>query len=164
MKFFFFLKKSLHAINVIFLAFVVVDFFQKYLSFLVINSAIRVSNALDPDPVLGPNCLQSYQRACADPGIFVRGVQVRLTKKALTTLFFLFFLVLSLFLQKSYGQFQNFKEIYLFSRFQRGSNIFQGGSNFFKGGSNCLSPIQTHIICDFPGGVRTPCSPLWIRT
>ena len=31
----------------------------------------------------------------------------------------------------------NFKEIYHFSRFQRGSNIFQGGgggSNFFQGG------------------------------
>ena len=28
----------------------------------------------------------------------------------------------------------NFKEIYHFSRFQRGSNIFQGGSNIFQGG------------------------------
>ena len=36
------------------------------------------------------------------------------------------------------------------------SNFFQGG-----GGSNCLFPIETHIICDFPGGggVRTPCPP-----
>ena len=41
----------------------------------------------------------------------------------------------------------NFKEIYHFSRFQRGSNFFQGG-----GGSNCLFPIETHITCDFPGG------------
>ena len=47
----------------------------------------------------------------------------------------------------------NFKEIYHFLRFQRGSNIFQGGgSNFFQGGSNCLFPIETHITCDFPGG------------
>ena len=49
----------------------------------------------------------------------------------------------------------NFKEIYHFSRFQRGSNIFQGGggSNFFQGGgSNCLFPTETHITCDFPGG------------
>ena len=48
----------------------------------------------------------------------------------------------------------NFKEIYHFSRFQRGSNIFQGGggSNFFQGGSNCLFPIETHITWDFPGG------------
>ena len=62
----------------------------------------------------------------------------------------------------------NFKEIYHFSRFQRGSNIFRGGgggSNFFQGGSNCLLPIETHITGDFPGGgVRTPCLPLWIRT
>ena len=48
-----------------------------------------------------------------------------------------------------------------FSRFQRGSNIFQGGggSNFFRGGSYCLLPIETHITCDFSGGIRTPCPP-----
>ena len=50
----------------------------------------------------------------------------------------------------------NFKEIYHFSRFQRGSNIFQGGgSNVFHGGggeSICLFPIETHITCYFPGG------------
>ena len=48
----------------------------------------------------------------------------------------------------------NFKEIYHFSRFQRGSNIFQGGGGgptFYRGGgSNCLLPIETHITCDFP--------------
>ena len=54
-----------------------------------------------------------------------------------------FFLVLSLFYS---SQMFNFKEIYHFSRFQRGSNIFQWGSNFFQGGgSNCLFPIETHI-------------------
>ena len=63
--------------------------------------------------------------------------------------FFFFFLVLSLFYR---SQMVNFKEIYQFSRFQRGSNIFQGGSNFFQGGSNCLFPIETHMTCDFPGG------------
>ena len=52
-----------------------------------------------------------------------------------------------------------FKENYHFSRFQRGSKIFQGGSNIFQGGSYCLFPIETHITCDFPGGVRTPCPP-----
>ena len=57
-------------------------------------------------------------------------------KKALTTLFFfvclLFFLVLSLFYS---SQMINFKEIYHFSRFQRGSNIFQGGGvQIFPGG------------------------------
>ena len=61
----------------------------------------------------------------------------------------------------------NFKKIYHFSRFQRQSNIFQGGGvQLFPGGgggggggSNCLFPIETHITCDFPGGVRTPCPP-----
>ena len=54
----------------------------------------------------------------------------------------------------------SFKEIYHFSRFQRVSNIFRGGGG--GGGptfSNCLFPIETHITCDFPGGVRTPCPP-----
>ena len=47
-------------------------------------------------------------------------------KKSSDVLFFLlfFFLVLSLFYR---SQMVNFKEIYHFSRFQRGSNIFQGG-------------------------------------
>ena len=93
------------------------------------------------------------------------GVQVSLTKKALTFFFFFFFfffcsfLVLILFYR---SQMVNFKEIYHFSRFQRGSNIFQGGggSNFFQGWSNSLFPIETHITCDFPG---TPYPPLWIR-
>ena len=43
----------------------------------------------------------------------------------------------------------NFKEIYYFSKFLRGSNIFQGGGPTF---SNCLFPIETHITCGFPGG------------
>ena len=63
-----------------------------------------------------------------------------------------FFLVLSLFYR---SQTVNFKEIYHFLRFQRGSNIFQGGGGvqLFPGrGSNCLFPIETHITCDFPGG------------
>ena len=73
-------------------------------------------------------------RTCADPGIFVRGgggVQVRLTKKALTTFFFFF--SPQLILQKSDGQFQRNLS---FSRFQRGSNIFQGGGmvQLFTGG------------------------------
>ena len=44
-----------------------------------------------------------------------------------------FFLVLSLFYR---SQMVNFKEIYHFSRFQRGSNIFQGGGGvqLFPGG------------------------------
>ena len=64
----------------------------------------------------------------------------------------------------------NLKEIYHFSRFQRGSNIFQGqGVQLFPwggGGSNCLFPIETHITCDFPGGPDPlpPPPPLWILT
>ena len=42
-----------------------------------------------------------------------------------------FFLVLSLFYRR---QIVNFKEIYHFSRFQRGSNIFQGVQLFPGGG------------------------------
>ena len=66
------------------------------------------------------------------------GVQVSLTKKALTTFFFSFFFVLSLFYR---SQIVNFKEIYHFSRFQRGSNIFQGGGGptFSKWGPTAYS-------------------------
>ena len=79
-------------------------------------------------------------------------------KKALMFFFFFlfFFLVLSLLYR---NQIVNFKEIYHFLRFQRGSNIFQWGSNFFQGGSNCLFPIETHISCDFPGGSGPPVPP-----
>ena len=62
----------------------------------------------------------------------------------------------------------NFKEIYHFSRFQRGPTFCQGGGpTFSRGGptfsrgSNCLFPIETHITCDFPvgGGGPDPLSP-----
>ena len=49
----------------------------------------------------------------------------------------------------------NFKEIYHFSRFQRGPTFTRGVQLFSGeggGGSNCLFPIETHITCDFPGG------------
>ena len=70
-------------------------------------------------------------------------------KKALTTIFF----SPQLILQKSNGQ------------FQRNLSFFKApdGVQFFPGGSNCLFPIETHLICDFPEGVQTPCPPpLWI--
>ena len=108
----------------------------------------------------GLNSMYHRTPTCADPGIFVRGVQVSLTKKALTTFFFFFFfffLVLSLFYR---SRMVGFKEIYQFSRIRGG-----GGRSNIGGGSNCLFHIETHITCDFPGGgVRTPCPPLWIRT
>ena len=43
-----------------------------------------------------------------------------------------------------------------------GSNIFQGGggSNISRGGGvQMLISIKTHITCDFPEGVLTPCPP-----
>ena len=64
--------------------------------------------------------------SCADPGIFVRGGPGQSDKKSYDNVlvFFVLFLVLSLFYR---SQMVNFKEIYDFSRFQRGSNFFQEG-------------------------------------
>ena len=62
------------------------------------------------------------------------------------------FLVLSLFY---WSQMVNFEENYHFSRFQRGPTFSGGGgSNFSRGVSNYLYPIETHITCDFPGGLN----------
>ena len=89
---------------------------------------------------------------CADPGIFVRGggVQVNLTKKALTTLFFFVF-----FLSSAYSSEVKWlisKKTIIFQG-SRGVQLFPGGGG---GGSNCLFPIETHITCDFPGGSGPP--------
>ena len=73
----------------------------------------------------------SCHASCADPGIFVRGVQVNPKKTSSGNDFFL---VLSLFYR---SQMVNFKAIYHFSRFQRGTNIFKGGGGgvqLFPGG------------------------------
>ena len=42
-----------------------------------------------------------------------------------------------------------------------GSNIFQEGVQHFQGGGGVqmLISIKTHITCDFPEGVLTPCPP-----
>ena len=76
-----------------------------------------------------------YTLPCAGQGIFVRGGgggPGQSYKKSLTTFFFFFFfLVLSLFYR---SQMVNFKKIYHFLRFQRGSNIFQGVQLFPGGG------------------------------
>ena len=79
---------------------------------------------------LSVRVLDSRPRACADPGIFVRGVQVSLTKKALT-FFFVFFLVLSLFYR---SQMVNFKEIYHFFKVPEGVQHFPGGGPTFSKG------------------------------
>ena len=51
--------------------------------------------------------------------------------------------------------------------FKRGSNILQGGPTFSRGGGGgggggvqMLISIETHITCNFPGGLRTPNPPL----
>ena len=51
--------------------------------------------------------------------------------------------------------------------------LYMGGPTFFRGGGGSnisrgggvqmLISIKTHITCDFPEGVLTPCPPLWIR-
>ena len=82
-------------------------------------------------------------------------------KKARTTLFYFYFLVLNLFYRSPVV---TFKENYYLPRFQWGWNIFQGDPTFYMG-SNRFSPIETHITCDFPGGPDPlpPPPPLWIR-
>ena len=71
---------------------------------------------------------------------------------------FLFFVFFSpqLILQKSNGQFQ--RNLSIFQGSRGGPTFSRVGSNFFQEGSNCLFPIETHNTCDFPGGIRTPCS------
>ena len=78
--------------------------------------------------------------------------------------FFFFFFSPQLILQKSNGQFQRNLSFFMVPEGVQHFPGGGGGSNFFQGGSNCLFPIETHKTCDFPGGVRTPCLPLWIRT
>ena len=56
----------------------------------------------------------------------------------------------------------NFNENYHFQGSRGGPTFSRGkGGNIFQvgGGSNCLFPIETHITCDFPGGVQTTCPP-----
>ena len=86
---------------------------------------------------------------CADPGIFVRG---------LDNVFF----SPQLILQFTEGvQWFYFRESYTFPRIQRGSNIFQGRESNFSQRVQLLIFIETHITCDFPGG-PVPLSPLWV--
>ena len=126
----------------------------------LIKTYIRIIFAYYTERQAGRNI--QYAHACADPGIFVRGVQVSLTKKALTTFFFFLFSP-QLILQKSNGQFQRNLS---FFKVPEGVQHFPGGGGvqLFPGGSNCLFPIENHITFDFPGGGLDPLSPLLIRT
>ena len=94
----------------------------------------------------------SLSSACADQGIFARGVQVRLPERSSDNFFFCptCFTVLQ---RVSNGY---FKENYHFLRFKRGSNIFQGVQLFPGCGVQMLISIETHIIVIFQGaGVQT---------
>ena len=115
---------------------------------------------------LNETVLLSTQNIWADPGIFVRGSQ-SVRQKKLTFFLFCFFLVLSLFYR---SQLVNFKEIYHFSRFQRGSNIFEAGGPTFSrgggggGGDQLLIPYRNPYNLWFSRGGPYPLSPLWICT
>ena len=85
------------------------------------------------------SCLRTQRSACADPGIFVGGRGGGGGRLRSDNVFLFFFFCPQL------GQ---FIEIYHFSKFQRGSNIFQGGggSNFFQKGGG----VQLLIPCRDP--------------
>ena len=110
---------------------------------------------------LGTNCfsLDVFEARIQD--FSSGGVQVNLTKKSSDVFFFFFFFLCFFFsspqllLLESNGY---FRRKLSFFNVPEGVQHFPGGSNY------CLFPIETHITCDFPGVVRTPCPPLWIRT
>ena len=93
---------------------------------------------------------------------FVRGVQVSLTNKSSDVFFF--------FKSSAYFTEVKLQRNLSFFKVPEGVQHFPGGGGGGGGGgSNCLFPIETHITCDFPGGVRTPCPPSgsalgWIQT
>ena len=70
--------------------------------------------------------------ACADPGIFVRGVGGPGQSDIKSSdVFFVVFLGLSLFYR---SQMVNFKESIIFQGSRGGKHLPGGGSNFFQGG------------------------------
>ena len=95
------------------------------------------------------------------------GVQVRLTKKSSDNV--LFFLIYLFILSSAYFievKWSISKKSIIFQGYRGGPTFSRGGPTFSRGGgggggggSNCLFPIETHITCDFPGEVRTPCPP-----
>ena len=98
-------------------------------------TCLNYSISLASKRLVPVNLFRARSLSCADPGIFVRGGPGQSEKKSSDVFFVCLFVFFSpqLILQ---NQMVNFNEIYHFSRFQRGSNIFQGGggSNFFQGG------------------------------
>ena len=115
------------------------------------GSETRTSNSSIPSLMLHqPSHCPPHANStvsCADAGIYVMGVQVHLTKKYAD----IFFFSPQLILQKSNG---NHSKKTINFQGSRGSPTFSRGW-----GSNCLFPVETHITCDFPRGIRTPCPP-----
>ena len=97
-----------------------------------VNNCHTMWRIRNPHVTMAANTVSS----CMDPGIFVRGGPCQSDTKSSDVFLFYFFLVLSLFYR---SQMVNFKEIYHFSRFQRGSNIFQGGPTFSRGGGGPIA-------------------------
>ena len=69
--------------------------------------------------------------ACADPGIFVRGVQVSLAKKSSDNVFFVFFLSSAYFTEVKWSTSKK-SNIYQGSRW--GPSFSRGGVQIFQGG------------------------------
>ena len=101
------------------------------------------------------------QLTCTDPGIFDRGVGGSMPNGQKTAwTFYLFYFSPQLILQFAEG-------VQWFYYMKNYSSIFRGGGGgvqLFPGGVQMLISIVTHITCGFPGGVRKPYIPLWIRT
>ena len=100
---------------------------------------------------LGPVITNQHTNAFADPGIFVRGVQVNQTKKSSDNVIFFqstaYFAEVNWLISKKTIIFQGSRGGPTFSRGGGGGLTFARGA-----GSNCLFPIETHITCDFSGG------------
>ena len=95
------------------------------------------------------NCFSEY--TCADPGIFVMGIQAWRKENSLDNVLFLFcFLVLSLFYSSQWGTNGFIAEIIILEGVQnfRGG----GGTTLFRGVVQMLISLETHITCDFSGG------------
>ena len=107
------------------------------------ESDIRCINAVTSEPSL-PS-YQNTKAACADLGIFARGVQVNLTQKDLTEVKWLNSNKTIIF-QGSRGS----------PTFSREVQLFPGGG----GGVQSLIPYRkSYNLCFFQGGVRPLCPP-----